>query len=406
MALPKPFKFFLIFAGILLVVILITLIVLLRTNTGFLTFFPPLKDIIENNGDTELVKQTIDVNGEKTLSLPEDFQITVFTSGLVGPRVFDFDDKDNLYVADKAANKVYVVPDKNEDGKGDENIEIDASLLKPSGVHWYKDDLYVASEQQVVVYRDIKATGKFSQKKVLIPNLPTLGHETRTIVIGPDEKIYVSIGSSCNVCDEVDSRRATIMRYSLSGKQEKIYAKGLRNTVGFVFKDNEIWGVDNGRDMIGNDLPPEEVNIIKEDKHYGWPYCYGDRKVNPEYPDKKTFCETKTESSKYDMQAHSAPLSIDFMTETDDSNFPSNLSDNAFIGFHGSWNRTIPTGYKVVRIDTSSDSSKTINFITGWLQADGTPWGRPVNVGFNSKNVMFLSDDVAGVIYRVTYLPD
>lgn len=160
--------------------------------------------------------------------------------------------------------------------------------------------------------------------------------------------------------------------------------------------------MNNGRDLIGDDLPPEEVNIVEQGKHYGWPYCYGQGITNPEYNDRGDFCKNETEFPAYEMQAHSAPLGMSFSPDIN-NNFPKNLEDNLFIGFHGSWNRSVPTGYKVVRIDLESEDSNTLNFVTGFLDNSGSAWGRPVDVGFDSRGYMYISDDRAGAIYCVSY---
>src|SRR5262249_33181191 len=150
-------------------------------------------------------------------------------------------------------------------------------------------------------------------KEVIIPSLPTAGHVTRTVVVGPDDKLYVSIGSSCNVCEESDPRRAAVVQYSLDGQQQQIFASGLRNSVGIVFHKDaqgiyDLWSVDNGRDNIGDDLPPDEVNILQAGDNYGWPYCYGKNIPNPEYPDRTEYCQNQTQPPLYELQAHSAPL--------------------------------------------------------------------------------------------------
>jgi glucose/arabinose dehydrogenase len=156
-----------------------------------------------------------------------------------------------------------------------------------------------------------------------------------------------------------------------------------------------MWGVDNGRDLIGDDLPPEEVNIIKQGEHYGWPYCYGRGVANPEYPDKKEFCQS-TESPIVEMQAHSAPLGMRFYEA---GNWPDRYDGSLFVGFHGSWNRSVPTGYKIVRIDKDL---KVHDFITGWLnEANDKAWGRPVDILFVGDD-MYVTDDAGGRIFKVS----
>ncbi|MFA5134445.1 MAG: PQQ-dependent sugar dehydrogenase [Patescibacteria group bacterium] len=343
----------------------------------------------------------------RMLNAPAGFTVSVFAAGLQEPRFMAFDNEGNLIVADKGAGALYVLPDENGDGAADGKIQIDSGLRVMHSVFYYKGNLYAAEEHQVSVYRSFRPDGTYTTKEIVVPGLPSDGgHSTRTVVVGPDEKMYVSIGSSCNLCEETDGRRAAIMRYDLDGSNGEVFASGLRNSVGIEFYDGDLWAVDNGRDRIGDDIPPEEVNVIAKGGHYGWPYCYGDRIVNPEYAGaREAFCTDETVPPAYSMQAHSAPLGMEFMaSEAENSgNFPHNLAGNLFIGFHGSWNRTVPTGYKVVRIDTNSAGSGTINFVTGWLQEDGNAWGRPVDVEFSPDGTLYISDDEAGAIYRVVY---
>lgn len=421
-----------IFLAIAFIALTIFGIVIVRQNTDFLNFNIRPDDIKQNN--TNMVSREEDSNDRseidlinlvekdlivpeelattgniknRKLYLPENFEINVYASGLNNPRFMVFDESDNLYVTDKNGGRILILKDLDKNGIVEEVTTIGGSLNTPHGIDLYEGDLYIAEENQIVVYRDITPQGEFSNKEILVNELPSGGgHSTRTVMIGPDEngdeKMYVSIGSSCNVCEEDDPRRASIMRYELDGSNEEIFAEGLRNTVGFDFAaDGRLWGADHGRDRIGDDIPPEEVNIIEGGKHYGWPYCYGNQVANPEYPDRTDFCKNQTTAPAYEMQAHSAPLGFTFIPN--DTNLPDELDNNAFIGFHGSWNRTTPTGYKVVRINTEDIGSEPINFVTGWLGEDGQDWGRPVDVQFDSQGNIYISDDSAGVIYRVTY---
>lgn len=349
---------------------------------------------------------------QRGLNLPAGFEVSVFTAGLKGPRFFDFDPANNMYVADKDAGKIYFLTDEDEDGVADENIVFDEGLRNPHSVDYYEGNLYLGEEHQVVVYTEVGTDGKYTDKKILVPNLPTGGHSTRTVLVGPDEKLYVSIGSSCNVCEESDPRRAAVVRYNLDGTGEELFATGLRNSVGIVFAPTgeseamELWSVDNGRDLLGDDLPPEEVNVLTKGAHYGWPYCYGNGVVNPEFPTQAGLCATNTTFPRYNMQAHSAPLGLAFNPSLygAKSTLPMSLKQYLFIAFHGSWNRSLPTGYKLVTIDTSDNQAEPIDFITGWQDDTTTrPWGRPVGIGFDHSGIMYVSDDHAGIIYRIVY---
>ena len=420
----KTASLLIIFVLIDIFILGIVAVILIRRNTGFLTFNISDKDLSKNNTNNdleatpeendpyiELQEQILIVPDElkkgtfsetRKLNLPEGVKISLYASGMKAPRSMTFDEAGNMFVTDKSDGKVLLIKDDNSDDIGDPKIVIDSSLRNPHGIDYFEGDLYVGEEHQIIVYRGIKFDGKFTNKEVLVKNLPTGGHVTRTVVIGPDRKMYVAVGSSCNVCEEEDNRRAAISRYDLDGSKMELFAVGLRNTVGFVFSpDGKIWGVDNGRDLLGNDIPPEEVNIIEEGKNYGWPYCYGSGVNNPEFSDKKTFCASETAYPTYEMQAHSAPLGIDYIYE-DNNPLDDILNDQLLISFHGSWNRTVPTGYKVVRIDTNDKEAESIDFVTGWLQKNGSAWGRPVDIESGEDDAFYITDDHAGAIYRLS----
>lgn len=421
----------LVFVFLVLLTFFVIFVVLryLSRNTAVLTDVTP-EQVEQNNQNpetldttdyTKLLSQNLTVPvpyqsgvfaDNRYMNLPEGFTISVFVAGLSSPRFFAFNEEGAMFIADKGSGKVVVVVDSDNDGIADNVTDIDMNLDTPHSVFYFEGDLYVGEQTEITVYRNVTTDGSYTVKQVLVDNLPKGGHSTRTVVIGPDRKMYVSIGSSCNVCEETDSRRAAVVRYNLDGTGEEIFAQGLRNSVGFIFhyhndpQDYQIWSVNNGRDLIGDDIPPEEVNIIEKGKHYGWPYCYGEGIANPEYPEKESFCKNETVFPVYKMQAHSAPLGLSFVPSESTYQvmlFPSVMQNDLFIAFHGSWNRTVPTGYKVVRIDTSNSGSQTVNFITGWLDENGEVWGRPVGIGFDQNGVMYISDDKAGAIYRVVY---
>jgi len=351
----------------------------------------------------------------RRLNLPEGLSISVFAAGLENARAMDFSEEGNTFVTDLSGS-VKLLRDADKDGVAEEIITVDQNLQNPHGIDFFENDLYVGEEHQVVVYRNINEEGKYQRKEVLIDNLSSgRGHATRTVKIGPDRKIYLHVGSSCNVCEETDERRATILRYDLDGSFDRIIGAGLRNTVGFAFKPLlspplstgegvkfELWAADNGRDRIGDNIPPEEVNLVyvsgqEETKNFGWPYCYGRGIANPEYPGRADYCQNQTEFPRYEMQAHSAPLGIAFVSDS----FSKELAGDVVVSFHGSWNRSEPTGYKIVRIDPDG-SGETADFITGWRDANGRVWGRPVDVKFSADGNLFISDDLAGAVYRVS----
>ncbi len=228
-------------------------------------------------------------------------------------------------------------------------------------------------------------------------------HWTRSIVFGPDNKMYVSIGSSCNVCVETDSTRASVMQYDENGKNGRVFARGLRNAVGMAFNPvtHELWVSQNERDNIAPDhenLPPEEINILQAGGDYGWPYCYGDRIPNPEFHDAARCANTIAPA--LEMPAHSAPLSMTFLANA--TQLPDSDRGDALIAFHGSWNRSTPTIARVVRVRITNNKPVGIDdFITGWQSSDGNRWGRPVDVAVLSDGSLAVSDDGSGEIIRI-----
>ncbi len=334
----------------------------------------------------------------RVLRLPKGFKISVYASGLPNARFMALDDKGNLYVSQPNEGKISVVIDGDRDGIADKIIAYADDLNLPHGLAFDGGWLYVAENDRVERLMDINGDLRADEKERIVKNIPGPGgHFTRTIGFGPDGMIYVSVGSSCNICED-DPRRAAILRFNKDGSGDEIYASGLRNSVGFVWRPGtkELWATDNGRDLLGDDLPPDEINIVEEGKHYGWPYCYGQRIPDPQYRD-ANLCAT-TVPPAVELQAHSAPLGLRFYVG---DMFPEMYRGDLFVAYHGSWNRKVPTGYKVVRIHLNGKPIVE-DFIVGWLMGE-EKWGRPVDIIVGEDGSMYISDDHAGTIYRVIY---
>jgi glucose/arabinose dehydrogenase len=333
------------------------------------------------------------------LTVPKGFKIEEYAMGLRSPRFMALGPDKVLFVTVIGDGTVVALPDINNDGKADRSIKFIEGLKRPHGIAFHNGYIYVGETNQIsrFKYRGVdKGPGK---KEVIVADLPTKGHFTRTLTFGPDGKMYVSIGSSCNVCVEENSRRAVVMRFNPDGSAAEIYASGLRNSVGLSWHPvtDELWATDNGRDWLGDNLPPDEVNIIKVGKDYGWPYCYGDRVADPEFnnPEK---CKS-TIPPAIELQAHSAPLGLTFY---DGEMFPPEYKGDLFVAFHGSWNSSIPRGYKVVRIKMKDGIPQGIeDFASGWMTATKR-FGRPVDVLVGTQGELFVSDDLGGVIYKIT----
>lgn len=337
------------------------------------------------------------------INLPEGFGISVFATNLKAPRMMTLGSDGAIYVAERAAGRIVRLPDRNADGVSDGVEVIADGLDAPSSMAFFKDNsLYVGETTRILRLSNPDANGKFSQKDTIIADLPDGGHNTRTVLFSRDwTKLYVSIGSSCNVCNESDKRRAAIMIYNPDGTDGKLYAKGLRNAVGIAWRPNsdELWATNNGRDMLGDDQPPENVyTVTQAGQDFGWPRCHSGRIPDPEFGTNADAC-TNVVSPAVEMQAHSAPLGLTFAQNT---NFPAPYNNGLFVAFHGSWNRSIPTGYKVVFIPMTDGKAGTAqDFATGWLQDTGGAWGRPVDVLFGSDGSLYVSDDAGGTIYRI-----
>jgi glucose/arabinose dehydrogenase len=321
----------------------------------------------------ELIEQ--DLLGHKMM-VPEGYTLSVFAEGLSKARFMTFSSEGVLHLSEMDTGNILSFPGKSL---------VLSGLQNPHGLLFHEGFLYVAEETQVIRYKDGK-------KETVVAGLPGGGnHITRTIAI-KDDKLYVSVGSSCNVCEEKDKRRAAIVRYNLDGTGEEIFAEGLRNSVGIIFgPDGKLWGTDNGRDLIGDDVPPEEVNIIEQGKYYGWPYCYGNHIWDKSFGKRdQAFCDTTVDPT-VSMQAHSAPLGLRWGPD-----------GALYVAFHGSWNRTVPTGYKVVRIEKKEGEGYVVkDYITGWLEGTKS-WGRPVDVIFDADGNLYISDDSAGIVYRLS----
>jgi glucose/arabinose dehydrogenase len=344
----------------------------------------------------------------ETVNVPEGFGISVFADGLLNPRMMAVGPDEQLYLAERGAQRIVRLADRNADGLVDfVEVVADEGLQAPSSIAFYEDgSLYVGDTTRVLrFYPPDDVTEVWTEYKVIIEGLPSGGHTTRTVLFSPDyETLFVSVGSSCNVCVEDDERRATIMRYDPDGGNGEIYAGGMRNAVGITFRPGteELWATNNGRDWLGDDQPPETIYRLTEaGTDAGWPQCHAARIIDPDFGEEGD-CEGVLQPV-VEMQAHTAPLGLGFYTG---EQFPERYQGDLFVALHGSWNRTVPTGYKVVRIPIENGNSGAVeDFAAGWLREDGSNWGRPVDVVTGPDGSLFISDDGEGRIYRVFHTP-
>ena len=269
---------------------------------------------------------------------------------------------------------------------------------------------YLVTVNDVYV-TDIKQDGTFGELKRIVDDLPDAGqHNDRTIAVGPDGMLYVSVGSTCNACAEPNPENATMLQMKPDGSARKIFASGLRNTIGFAFDPatGKLWGADHGIDWLGDDEQPEEINLIEQGKQYGWPYIYGNGGKNPQdNPPPGISLDDWAKASETPVltyTAHAAPMQLAFYNG---SQFPAAFNGDAFLAMHGSWNRKPPSGYEVVRVRFEDGKPAKIEpFITGFLtETDGAYGyvGRPFGVAVAKDGSLFIGDDANGIIYRVTY---
>ena len=368
-----------------------------------LTFF--LSDISSKNSDMDTFLEKI--------VLPDGFKIEIYASDVENARSMTVSPSGTIFVGNRKSDNVFALIDENKDGKVDKKYLITDKLKNmPNGVAFHEGDLYVAEVNKIWVFKDIENKLELIDQYGFYPEDPILitddfpsdkHHGWKYIAIGPDNKLYVPVGAPCNICESRDEIYSTITRMDLDGSNREIYARGVRNTVGFTWnkETGEMWFTDNGRDMLGDNYPPCELNkVTKPDQHYGYPYCHGGDISDPEFGSKYA-CEDFIKPMQ-NLGPHVAPLGLKFY---DGNMFPEEYKGDIFIAEHGSWNRTKKIGYRITRVKIKDNKSVGYEpFISGWLEKDiNDAWGRPVDVVILEDGSMLISDDYANVIYRVTY---
>ncbi|MBN2440424.1 MAG: sorbosone dehydrogenase family protein [Spirochaetales bacterium] len=337
-----------------------------------------------------------------TILLPAGFHIEIYYYPVPGARSLSLGKNGTVFVGTRE-KKVYAITDIDNDYKGDSLFTIASGLFMPNGVAFFNDSLYVAEVNRVLRFDDIEKNLKKPPQPVVINNTfpDDRHHGWKFIAFGPDKKLYIPVGAPCNVCEREDKRYASIMRMEPDGTGLEIFAAGIRNTVGFDWnpETKELWFTDNGRDLMGDNVPPDELNRAwKKGLHFGFPYIHGKSIPDPQFKAKDT--DFSFIPPEIELGPHVAALGMRFYTG---KMFPEKYKNQIFIAEHGSWNRTIPIGYRVSLVEV--DNNKAVSYTTfaqGWLK-DGSSWGRPVDILWINDGSMLVSDDKAGVIYRIYY---
>lgn len=359
---------------------------------------PPAQNIISrvNENISEKTGQKV----ELPLNISTGFSIGLFAKDLNGARAMAFTPEGTLLVSLTSSGKIAALADSQNLGSADKIKIVKEGLRNPHGMAFHEGKLYVAEETSVTVYDWDSQNWQLSNEKILF-SLPLGGrHFTRSIVFDKSGKLYISVGSTCDTCIEKNPTNGTVLISDPAGNSPRIFAKGLRNSVFITLnnKTNEIWAADMGRDFLGDDLPPDEINIIRDGGDYGWPYCFGDKVYDKNFGQKDaSYCEN-TISPIYNIPAHSAPLGLTFI---DSKQFPTDWQGDLLVVYHGSWNRSIPSGYKVVHMKVKGNEILgEEDFLTGFLVGNQAV-ARPVDLVFDKAGSLYISDDKAGYIFKV-----
>jgi glucose/arabinose dehydrogenase len=338
------------------------------------------------------------------IKLPPGFSISVYAE-VPNARSLTVSPAGTVFVGNRSADNVYAVTDSNKDGKADKVFTLATGLNTPNGVAYKNGHLYIATISSILKLENIESNLAHPPKPLTVyDKLPTEKHHGwKFIAFGPDGKLYMPVGAPCNICERKEPVFSSITRMNDDGSGFEVFAHGIRNSVGFAWHPStkHLWFTENGRDMMGDDIPGDELNTAPTpNMHFGYPYCHQGDTPDPKFGAGKK-CSDYTAPVQV-LDAHVAALGMRFYTG---NQFPAEYSNQIFIAEHGSWNRSEPSGYKVslVNIDANGKSMGRTDFATGWLQPNGKVLGRPVDVEVLADGSMLVSDDYSGVIYRITY---
>lgn len=341
----------------------------------------------------------------QSLDLPSGYRIGVFAELLGKPRVIVVSKEGHVYFSDREKGTVTLLLDKNNDGTADDR-QIAASLPDVHGLAIHQDLLYMVTVKEIF-RAPLHSNGRLGKIEKIVDMLPDGGqHPNRTLAFGPDGYLFVSVGSTCNACDETNQMSATMLRCRADGSDLTVFAEGLRNTIGFDWHPGtkSLWGADHGIDWLGDDQQKEEINQIQENAHYGWPYIFGKGHYNPgDRPAGDTSYQqfsSMSTSPSFELSAHSAPMQLLFYTG---KMFDQKYQQQAFVTLHGSWNRRRPSGYSVVSIKfQNGEPVSSEPFLTGFLtNGNKSCFGRPCGLAQLPDGSLLVGDDANGIIYRI-----
>jgi glucose/arabinose dehydrogenase len=384
------------FVKILLVILAVIVIILLVARYKF-SVNPPLGLLVKpNNTNLPLEK----------LKLPEGFVISIFADSVVNARSLTYTPSGTLFVSTRSEGNVYALKDTDDDYIADKRYTILKGGNMPNGVAFKDGDLYIAEVNRILKISDIESKlDNPSSPEIVYDKYPTDKHHGwKYIAFGPDGKLYVPVGAPCNICESKEKVYASMTMMNLDGSDMEVVHSGIRNSVGFDWHPitKKLYFTDNGRDMMGDDIPECELNYASsENMHFGFPYCHQGDTPDPEFGKTRKCDEFTPPVAK--LGPHTAPLGMTFYTG---NQFPEIYHNQIFIARHGSWNRSKKSGYDIVLATLNADGTvlDTKPFITGWLD-EGTDdvWGRPVDMEILPDGSMLISDDYADVVYRVSY---
>ncbi len=394
--------------------ITVSLLVLLifLAGGGFLLFK-------KNIGTVHIPNKVSSGDGIPSLSgftLPAGFALTVFAENVPGARVIEIDPQGRLLVSETSEGKIVALSDTDNDHMADEEKVLISGLQRPHGMAMKCEEngdcfLYVAESDvlsRFLYNADTLSLGT-KEKLMAIGSSLTDRHFTRSLLFLPspeEDTLLISVGSSCDACNEKDADQGSVLSYNIKTGTKEVYALGLRNATFMAIHpvDGNVFATEMGRDGLGDEIPPDEINIIHKGKNYGWPYCYGKNIRDTKFSvDKRLRCTEGVGDtpSFIDIPAHSAPLGLAFIPE---EGWPEDYWYDLLVAYHGSWNRSSPTGYKIVRLKLNAQGEYlgTEDFITGWLTDKEEKTGRPVDIKVFSGGVAYITDDSTGVVYRLS----